>query len=72
MRTVFFLIALSVAPGEYAAAASLQPPNCALGGTLPIKGVATRNAAAEQPAPFALVEAAATKQNAGSTAGLLS
>ena len=37
MRTVFFLIALSVAPGGYAAAASLQPPNCALGGTLPIK-----------------------------------
>ena len=38
MRTVFFLIALSVAPGVNAAAASLQPPNCALGVTWPIKG----------------------------------
>ena len=73
MRTVLFLIALSVAPGEYAAAASLQPPNCALGGTLPIKGVATRNAAAEQPAPPSVpVEAATPKQTAGQTAGLLS
>ena len=73
MRTVLFLIALSVAPGENAAAASLQPPNCALGGTLPIKGVATGNAAAEQPAPPSVpVEAATPKQTAGPTAGLLS
>jgi len=73
MRTVFFLIALSVAPREYAAAASLQPPNCALGSTLPIKGVATGNAAAEQPAPPSVpVEAATPKQTAGLTAGLLS
>ena len=73
MRTVFFLIALSVAPGEYAAAASLQPPICALGLTWPIKVAANGNgAAAEQPAPSALVEGEATKQNAGSTAGLLS
>ena len=73
MRTVLFLIALSVAPGEYAAAASLQPPNCALGGTLPIKGVATRKAAAEQPAPPSVpVEDATPKQTAGPTAGLLS
>jgi thiol:disulfide interchange protein DsbG len=73
MRTVFFLIALSVAPGVNAAAASLQPPNCALGLTWPIKVAANGNAAAaEQPAPSALVEAEATKQNAGSTVGLLS
>jgi len=73
MRTVFFLIALSVAPGEYAAAASLQPPNCALGVTWPINVAANRNAtAAEQPAPSALVEVAPPKQTAGSTAGLLS
>ena len=51
MRTVLFLIALSVAPGVNAAAASLQPPNCALGDTLPIKGVATGNTAEKQPAP---------------------
>ena len=73
MRTVFFLIALSVAPGVNAAAASLQPPHCALGLTWPIKVAANGNAAAaEQPAPSALVEAEATKQNAGSTVGLLS
>ena len=73
MRTVFFLIALSVAPGGYAAAASLQPPNCAPGGTLPIKGVATGYAAAEQPAPPSVpVEAATPKQTVGPTAGLLS
>jgi hypothetical protein len=73
MRTVIFLIALSVAPGEYAIAASSRPPNCALGVTWPIEG-ATNGvaAAAEQPAPSALVEAAATKQNTESTAGLLS
>ena len=73
MRTVLFLIALSVAPGVNAAAASLQPPNCALGGTLPIKGVATGNTAEKQPAPpSVLVEAATPKQTAGPTAGLLS
>ena len=73
MRTVFFLIALSVAPGVNAAAASLQPPHCALGLTWPIKVAANGNAAAaEQPAPSALVEAEATKQNAGLTVGLLS
>ena len=72
MRTVLFLIALSVAPGVNAAAA-LQPPNCALGGTLPIKGVATGNTAEKQPAPpSVLVEAAPPKQTAGPTAGLLS
>jgi thiol:disulfide interchange protein DsbG len=73
MRTVIFLIALSVAAGEYAIAASSRPPNCALGVTWPIE-VATNGvaAAAEQPAPSALVEAAATKQNAESTVGLLS
>ena len=37
MRTVIFLIALSVAPGEYAIAASSRPPNCALGVTWPIE-----------------------------------
>ena len=73
MRTVLFLIALSVAPGVNAAAASLQPPNCALGDTLPIKGVATGNTAEKQPAPpSVLVEATTPKQTAGPTAGLLS
>jgi thiol:disulfide interchange protein DsbG len=73
MRTVLFLIALSVAPGEHAAAASLQPPNCALGVTGPIKVAANGSATApEQPGPSKLDEAARPKQNAGPTAGLLS
>jgi hypothetical protein len=54
-------------------AASLQPPNCALGDTLPIKGVATGNTAEKQPAPPSVLgEATTPKQTAGPMAGLLS